>query len=75
MMHITEETDYLGGSTPMQKGIPCSIPINRVIRLGYVNETDMKLLVLDDMLIDDTTKNKYGISTSPVPSKTVLNFQ
>jgi hypothetical protein len=59
----------------MQKGIPCSIPINRVIRLGYVNETDMKLLVLDDMLIDDTTKNKYGISTSQVPSKTVLNFQ
>ena len=45
----------------MQKGTPCSIPINGVICLGYVNETDVELLVLDDMLINDTTENKDGI--------------
>ena len=59
----------------MQKGIPCSIPINGVICLGYVNETDVELLVLDDMLINDTTENKDGISTSPIPSETILDFQ
>ena len=42
---------------------------------GYDNEIDVELFVLDDMLINDTTENKDGISTSPIPSETVLYFQ